>query len=244
MGIVKFNGTTTKDLGLIVQFVPSYKTAEKVYNSVNIPGRNGELIIGKGSYQNVERSYSFAKVYRIGQDLPLSASAIMAWLNSADGYARLEDSYEPEYYRMAIYKDEGELYDYYNTATTLDVTFICKPERWLKSGEYEQQIQSGTQLYNPTAFKAKPIIKFTTKPNLQTIINIGDITITVKSLPVAKNIIVDCENYECYSDNNELLNSQLVLNSGAFPYLEGSCGTTITYSNADNFSIQPRWWTL
>ena len=244
MGIVNFNGTSSKDLGLIVQFVPSYKAAEKVYNSVNIPGRNGELVIGSGSYQNVERSYSFAKVYRIGQDLPLSASAIMAWLNSADGYARLEDSYEPEYYRMAVYKDEGELYDYYNTATTLEVTFVCKPERWLKSGEYEQQIQSGKKLYNPTRFRAKPIIKFTTAPNVAATINVGNTTITFKALDSAKNIIIDCENYECYSDDHKLYNSQLVLNSGAFPYLEGSCDTIITYANANNFSIQPRWWTL
>ena len=135
MGVVTFNGKSTEELGLIVQFVPSYTFPEREYQTVNIPGRNGDLVLDKGSFRNTERSYSFAKIFQNGENFIEEANKIIAWLHSAKGYAVLSDTYEPEYYRMALYRSGGEMSNFYDKATVLDVTFECKPQRYLVEGD-------------------------------------------------------------------------------------------------------------
>ena len=249
LGIVKFNGISTADLGLIVQFSPSYKFPEREYETLHIPGRNGDLVVDKGSFQNVERTYSLAKVFKQGEKFVSSANAIVTWLHSANGYARLEDSYEPDYYRMAMYKSDGEMNNYYDEATVLEVTFECKPQRYLISGEKIVEVPDGQSLTikNPTGFDASPVIKFDIANGASPVITVGDNTMTLTPITdgYPHTIVIDCENMECYDPNsNKLYNSNLILNSGSFPVLKGNSDTTISITNATNLSIQPRWWTL
>lgn len=248
MGLVKFNGVSTDDLGLIVQFVPTYHYPEKEYENYHIPGRNGDLVIDKGSYMNVERTYSIAKVYRQGENFVVSANKIVSWLHSASGYAKLEDSYEPEYYRMAMYKADGEFNDFFATATAIDITFECKPQRWLKSGENLIAINSGDSLKNPTSFDAHPTISFEIASLQTATITIDDITITFDNSKgnSSLEVLIDCENMECYDPNSDTLyNSKLTLNSGKFPVIKANKNVQITYTNnMTNVHIQPRWWTL
>lgn len=245
MGLVKFNGVSTSELGLIVQFIPTYSYPEREYDTIHIPGRNGDLVIDKGSFQNVERTYSLARVFKPGEHFVSIANSIVSWLHSANGYARLEDSYEPEYYRMAMFKSDGSMSNYYDQATAIDVTFECKPQRWLIIGDKEVSIQTGDSIKNPTDYDSSPNIKFTTVAGQATTITIGDNIMTLASMQESHTIIIDCENMECYDPiNNTLHNSKLTLNSGKFPVLKGKTKTTISFTNASNFSIQPRWWTL
>lgn len=246
MGIIKFNGIKSDDLGLIVQFIPTYKYPEKEYDTLHIPGRNGDLVVNKGSFHNVDRTYSIAKVFKPGENFISNATAIASWLHSADGYARLEDSYEPEYYRMALYKSDGEMSNFLNQVTALDITFECKPQRWLISGEKEINITSGESIKNPTKYDSSPVFSFNIVNNsLSSTIKIGDIELEILPFNTQENIqvFIDCENMECYSPT-KLLNSYLKLKSGSFPILKGNDTTNIIYDNITNFKIQPRWWTL
>lgn len=243
MGVVTFNGTTSESLGLIVQFIPSYEFPEREYQAVNIPGRNGDLVLDKGSYRNVERTYSFAKIFQNGETFIDQANKIIAWLNSAKGYARLQDTYEPQYYRMAYYSNPGNLSNFYDTATLLDVTFICKPERWLISGEEFVTKTTGQTITNETDYDSNPVIKVNVNANTTATVAIGDYSMTIGPFESATEITIDCENKECYSGNT-LLNSKVSLSNGKFPVLPGKAETTITLTNVSSFQIQPRWWTL
>lgn len=255
MGVVIFNGTSSETLGLIVQFIPPYEFPEREYQAVNIPGRNGDLVLDKGSYRNVERTYSFAKIFQNGEKFHEQATKIVAWLSSAKGYARLEDTYEldenghPKYYRMAYFNNPGALSNFYDVATVLDVTFVCKPERWLTKGEDFVTKTSGQSITNPTDYDANPIITMDITNSNQATVTIGTKEITIGPFTGATSqnpisITIDCENKECYSGNT-LYNSKLTLTNGTFPVLPGNETTTITFSNnVTNFKIQPRWWTL
>ena len=243
MGIIKFNNKSTEDLGIIIQFIPTYSFPEKEYDTIHIPGKNGDLVVDKGSYKNVERTYSIAKVFKPGQDFVSVANSIVSWLQSAKGYARLEDSYEPEYYRMAMFKSNGELSNFYDAATALDITFECKPQRWLISGEKELNIQNGDEIDNPTNYDASPIIKFTATPNENMTIKFDDIEVSIKDISESLELTIDCENMECYS-NSTLYNSRITLINNKFPILKANTKTKITFSNVSNVKVTPRWWTL
>lgn len=251
MGVVTFNGKSTTDYGLVVQFIPPYEFPEREYQTVDVPGRNGDLILDKGSYRNVERTYSFAKALESNKSFTEQANEIVSWLNSAKGYARLQDTYEtdkngdPLYYRMAFFKSEGSLSNFYDTATVIDVTFECKPQRWLLKGEKDIPVTSSPfdLPINPTQYDANPIITMTVAANTTATIEIGDCTVTVGKFTQSTTLTIDCENKECYSGNT-LYNSKVSFSTGKFPVLPGSVATTVTVTNATNVKIQPRWWTL
>lgn len=255
MGIIKFNGISSNDLGLIVQFIPTYKYPEREYESVTIPGRNGSLLVDKGRYENTERTYSLAKIYRPGENFVSSANQIVEWLSSAEGYARLEDSYEPEYYREALYKSDGEMANYYDTATAIDVTFDCKPQRWLIEGEKPQSIAINNNthigsiyLTNPTKFPAKPIIKFKTIANQDAVIEVLSesstvlYTLTYARETASNDITIDCDLMECFTSTS-FKNSNLTL-SNSFPVINGKQKVQIRATNVTECEIIPRWWTL
>ena len=134
MGIIMFNGASSKDYGIEVEHPPKYNYPERDYTIVHVPGRNGDLVLDSESYQNVERVYELA----IGEyhgDFTVLANRLSTWLHSARTYARLEDSYEPEYYRMALYQEGTSIENFFHQGGRVEVTFNCKPQRFLKEGE-------------------------------------------------------------------------------------------------------------
>lgn len=243
MGIVKYNGISTSDLGLIVQSIPSYSFSEKDVTFEHISGRNGDLLLNNNSYKNTTRTYYLAKVFRKGEQYISSVNAITEWLHSADTYVRLEDSYEPDYYRMAIFKNEGTLPNHYNQATTIEVNFDCKPQKWLKIGDDPIDIVGVTNLKNPTNYDSLPIIEFDIAANTEATITIGNNVMIFKQIESADHIIIDCENMECYSQTANY-NKYLKLNSFEFPVLNKKDITQVSITNVTNAIIKPRWWTL
>ncbi len=177
MGKIIFNNVSSEDLGLVVQTPPSYEFPGKDVESTHVIGRNGDVVIDNGSYKNVTRTYNVAVVFRKGTNFVQNANRIVEWLYSSKGYARLEDTYEPEYFRKAVYNSGGDnLSNYYDEATVIKISFVCKPQRWLKIGEEETKIQNGQSavLSNPTKYTALPKIEVKTyKMNLlsQEIVN-------------------------------------------------------------------------
>ncbi|MBP5597459.1 MAG: hypothetical protein J6Y02_18950 [Pseudobutyrivibrio sp.] len=57
MGMIKFNGASSKDFGVEVETFPNYVAPQKEYEAIHIPGRNGDLLIDSGTYSNVEKRY-------------------------------------------------------------------------------------------------------------------------------------------------------------------------------------------
>lgn len=252
MGIVSFNGISTEDLGLIVQTSPVHTFPEKDAETYHIPGKNGDVVIDNNTYKNVERTYNFAAIFKQGDEFAAVARKITAWLNSAKGYARLEDSYEPEFFRYAMYRKNNEMLNYWDQATTLNATFECKPQRYLRTGDEFVEIQNGVdnELVNPFKFNAKPIIKVSTNGANATIsfkrMNDSGQLEVVNTITITKSVtdlIIDTELQDCYNSSG-YKNNIVTLSNFEFPELQE--GTTYVTVNAavTSIEIKPRWWTL
>ena len=74
------------------------------------------------------------------------------------GWQILLDDYEPDYYRLAYYIGPFDVQNKKTRVGTFDITFKCRPERFLITGNTEINVASGGTLTNPTAFNAKPMI--------------------------------------------------------------------------------------
>lgn len=235
MGNLKFGDKSTKDLGLVIQFKPNYTFPERDVQIEHIPGRNGDLMIDNGCYQNVTRTYSVAAIFNPAEGFVQSATKLVEWLTKQKGYQRLEDSYEPEVYRKAMFNSGGTLQNIYDKATVLEISFDCKPQRFLKEGEVPIEF-TGSQalLENPTVETAEPLIKIYDLPTQQddsvvlasVLDNDGKAVslMTLTGIP-SDHLYIDSEKQEVYSDSKDL-DSYVNLNGYSFPKL-GRGETTI-----------------
>ena len=236
MGILIFNGISSKDLHIQVQTEPDYDFPEKDYEVTHVPGRNGDIVIDQGSWQNVSRKYNLAM--DAGKiSYTEVASKLVQWLHSASGYARLEDSYEPDFYRMAMYKDSGSISNIYNKAGQIEIEFTCKPQRYFKSGEIADIFTTSTEYRNPTDFPAKPLIKI--HGSGSGMVKIGAYTVTIND--ILDGMVVDSEQQDTYKDQTNC-NSKVSITE--YPKLIAGNNAISISGGVTSIEIIPRWWTL
>lgn len=105
--------------------------AAKDYTSVSVLGRSGDLQISNNRYKNITVK---VRVY-VRSNMEQNIRAMRSYLESVNGYARLELSDQPNEYRIGLYKEMFVPSSYDVNVGVVDLTFDCKPQRFLKSGE-------------------------------------------------------------------------------------------------------------
>lgn len=252
-GMITYGGRNLADFGVYISGNGTFNAPERDVKTVAIPGRNGDLTLDNGRFKNIKIKYPAFIV----DDFFMNTEALRDFLSTFRGYARLEDSYHPEEYRMArisgsfTMKPEDKL-----RAGKFDLTFDCMPQRWLKSGEvkidhsfasYSSEADSITVM-NPTQQSAKPLIRL--QSMAVAYININNIMMKITPTS-ATAMIIDCELQEAYNENTGASrNSELELSDGVFPTLDAGLNTvTLTGTGsgmmqASFMRITPRWWRL
>jgi phage-related protein len=103
---------------------------------VSVPGRNGDVPIDMGHWDNIEVTY---KCGLFGIDQSEMGEALMEFRNaiaSQIGYQRLSDSYNQNEFRLGLFM-AGLEFDAVsmNRAGEFELKFNCKPQRFLTDGE-------------------------------------------------------------------------------------------------------------
>lgn len=246
MGIVMFNGTSSKDVYAEVEEPPMYSVPKRNYNQTHIPGRNGDLIEDEGSYDNVDATYKISVVPPKGYTYASVMSLFSSWLNSASGYARLEDTYDVEHYRIASFEGPLDISNVFQKGGKVDVKFSCQPFRFLKAGEEPISLQNGTSyVVNPTSFHSKPYIYVSGSGSGE--FKINDIKTTISS--ISNGMIIDSDNYDCYAlgenDSYTNLNNLITVDPvDTFPEFKGGRNEVIISGGITSLIIIPRWRTL
>lgn len=190
-----FDGESSRNYGV-------YITGEAVYNApardvkmVSIPGRNGSFALDNGRFENIEVNYPAGIFAETEAEFAEAISDFRNFLCSRKGYVRLTDDYNPNEYRMAIYKSGLEVKPAQLKAGQFDIVFDCKPQRWLTSGEEAVSVADGETLTNPTRFGSSPLIRckgygqiaFGGAPIKVEAIPIGDIILAPESTVTIRN---------------------------------------------------------
>lgn len=175
---LEFDGINSLDNGIFITGEAVYNAPEREVEMISIPGRNGDFALDKGRYENIQVTYPAGA---FGTDQAEFAKKLRSFRNllaSKKGYKRLVDTYNPDEYRMAIFKDAFEV-DAINSskAGEFEIVFDCKPQRYLMSGEAKLSVNSGDMIYNPTPFDASPLLEVEGYGT----INIGDEGVTIQN---------------------------------------------------------------
>lgn len=252
MGEMIFNNISTIDMGVVIQAPPVYEFPTRDYTVTHVPGKSGDILINHGSYQNVRRTYYLAAIFKADSSFVKSANEIVSWLMSAKGYTRLEDSYEPDYYRLAMFRNPGQMINMWDRVTTLPVTFECKPQRYLKTGDIEVtigelELDTYVKITNPTNYIALPEITIEGVDVVITVLSGSDHTIPENTSEVIVDFtdegVINSELQDCYNDI-KYLNNQVTINNG-FPKLyPGDNWVKVSAMSLRTFKLKPRWWTL
>ena len=238
MGVIYFNGISSKDVGIEVETYPRYEIPEKNVTTYEIPGRNGNIVVDNGTFKNAITSYDVSFLTEDGE-YNSQIHKIAAWLYSPSGYAILEDSYDIEHYRMARISSSTDFENLFNKAGKATLEFDCKPQRFLKDGDKSRIIKTeinaviSSKLHNPTLFNSNPIIKIYNQSKSDTTkrisyFKIGDTTINFSDLiqDATKlsydliNIVIDFETHNAYYYNsNDEESRKYALSSYAYSNL-------------------------
>lgn len=229
-----YNGKKSQDFSLVLSGEDTWKKSMPDVERMQIPGRNGDLLLSNHRYSNTALTYHVG----IRRDFDTNFTAFMNFLLKEPGYHRLEDSYHPDYYRMAVLdKEVSPRLNAHNRSGTFDLTFSCMPQLYLKSGERLQVLTGSGTVFNPTMYGAKPLLR---------IYGTGRVTVGSEQVTVTENdsyIDLDCELEDAFRDTVNL-NGCVELSSGDFPVLAPG-STSITFgSGITRVELIPRWWCL
>ena len=153
------------------------------------------------------------------------------------GWQVLMDDYDTDTYRLACYRGPFDVENRYTRAGKFEISFHCRPERFLISGNVEQNVLSGDKIFNPTGFNSKPFIHITGS---------GDGTLTVNGTTmefegIGDYLNIDCDKMDVFRLPSENKNS---LMTGDFPTLASGDNTVSFSGGISTVTITPKFWTI
>lgn len=229
-----YAGKNLSSFNAFVADTNGWDSASRRIEAITIPGRNGTLTpINSKSFENKEVTY---KCY-ISNGMQEHLDHLSDFLNSFQGYQRLEDTIHPEHFRLARYNGSFEVVSKDKLTAVFNVVFDCMPQKFLKSGEATITLTTSGTIKNPTSYDARPILKIYGTGEVK----IGTSTIKVKKAGT-QYIEFDCDTLNAYegSDNRnsniELIGEPVLLSNTINGIMLGDGITKV--------EIKPRWYTI
>lgn len=228
------DGIDANSVGIRLQSPVEFSEASPIIESQTIPGRNGDLIFETGSYKNRVGSVS---CFCLQEDVETAISSAGRFLMSKKGYRRLETSDDPNHYWMARVGNSPQIAMRLRALAPFDISFDCKPQRFVKAGENAIRFASNGSIFNQYGQAALPFITLYGQGAGR--LTIGDCVVEVKALD--GTLYLDSDTQNAYNDNG---NQNMNINAPTFPTLTDG-ETQIAFSGGiERIEIVPRWWEL
>lgn len=231
-----FNGKSSMDFFLTIEYLPGYATAKKQVETYTVPGRPGRLIFDTDDYENVSQTYEVWFKAPEKQDTHTAARTIANWLLGANGYRRLEDSYDPEVFRMAYFAGPADFENILGKYGRAELEFTCLPQRWVKAGQNAIDVEDGQEIYNEWQ-KSLPLLQISGSG--AGTLQIGEQTVAISAIP-SGGITIDCDTQNAYSGT--INRNSLITVQNGFPALAHGSNLIEWTGGIQAVQITPRWW--
>lgn len=257
-----YGNVNSADYGVMISGSGTFNKPQKRLEKISIPGRNGDVLFAEDGFENVTVSYPAF----IAKGFACKYHDFIEAMLAQSGYNMLEDTYDLEHFRMAIFNapEEAEVGTLNRTGKfTLD--FDCQPQRWLKmSDEFEMLWQasdgSNKTFMNPTKFFARPILRVYGYGTIS-IEGRNNVTLTISNYhatyPNMDYIDIDSDIEECYNGTTMMNRyvSSVINNPQAFDRMSSyfpilASGENYLYvpqsslSTISSIDYRARFWTI
>lgn len=227
---IKFGEIDFSGDGSFIWGSGQFSAPSRSVDMITVPGRNGELIVDNGHYNNITGHYSVA----IMGDVPKNTDRLKHLLYSQKGYKRLYDSDLRGYYRIAAFNSGFELAGI--NAGVIRLSFSCKPYKYDILGDNPVDFYADGNLYNKYFEPSRPII--TVFGSGSGIVRIGNQTIEISEID--EYVTIDSETQDAYKwilNKNNTINTADIMLYPDENAIHFSGGVT-------RVKITPRWVTI
>ena len=210
-----------------------FNAPEPDIEQISVPGRNGDLIISNNRYKNINVTYPAFVIDSLAENV----DSIKAWLLSNVGYRKLEDTYNPKYFRMGRAVGSLEVESIVQKMGVFEIAFDCKPQRFLKQGQEKIVLDKASKIINPELFPALPYMKVYGTGDVNLIIN----SQIIKIKNIDKFIELDFDTQNAFKGT---INKNDLIYSADFKPLEKGVTDISWVGSVSHIEIIPKWWTL
>ena len=232
-----YDDKNSKDFNIKIKSINNLSSPQRSIEKVSVLGRNGELIIDNGNYENFILTIE-CYLNCSSEDKNVMAREIKKWLQSDFSYKKLILSNDTEFYYEA-YCDTKLDFEYVSSNfESFLISFSCKPYK-KEINEDIITITESINIYN-NYMPSNPLIKVVGSGDV--IVSINNQELILKGLE--DEIEVDSEIMNAYKKvNNDivLLNNKMYSD---FPILESGENQISFEGNVSKIEITPRWAVL
>lgn len=227
-----YDGKPSTDFNTFLANSNFFAAAAEDVTRESVPGRNGDIFISNNRYQN----FALKTVVYIPDNVQKYIDGLKGFLLSRGKYCRYEESYYPNYFRMARFLGPFEPDPINKWQAGVELEFDCKPQKYLKQGELVQEYTSSSIIYNPTYYNAQPFIRVYGYGTVE----IGDYAITI-ARTTYPYIDIDCERMDAYYGT---VNCNNLISVSEFPVLIQGNNDIVLSNRINKIELTPRWWTV
>ena len=241
----EFDGENSQHFGLVVSQKNTLGSAEKNFETIQIAGRNGDLIKDNGTFSNMKISYDvgFLKQNPLvgsSMDFVTATSRIKNWLFGKNGYKKLIDSEDTSFFRLA-YCSSNLNFEQERGLLTTSIEFDCKPFKYAFDGEKIITLAEPKTIINTNIITALPYVKIYGNGDID--LYVGGQHFLIKD--VENEIEIDSEKMLVYKLNNGVYESKTSkYYSSDFPKLKHGENIISWSGNVTKIELKPRWCSL
>ena len=231
------DNVANEDVGVVVGEFTLSAPVPRV-NTIKVPGRNGDLHIYDGSYDNRSGSCS-AYVYADG-GVKAEFAKIQQWLLGSQGYRRLVTDDDQEHFLKARLVNGADVAARLDKIAPFALKFDCMPFRYLTAGETPIEFSNALGILNPTFYDSQPLYEITGDGTVM--LGVNNDTLTFKDLGVyiyPRTMYFDAETGNAYTADEPNANSR-VTTSGNLHFNSGHNAISVS-GNVEKIRIIPRW---
>ncbi len=231
-----YDNISSQEFGLKIKKdgINNFSSPQRSYETIQVKGRNGDLIIDNGNYENFTLEIE-CYIDSRNSDLNTISKELKKWLVSDLKYKKLILSTDSNYYYEAICINKIDISEVVKNFGECLIVFSCKPLKKEIFGDSKIILTQSNTLYNE-GLASSPYIK---------VVGSGDITININNQKlilkgVEDYIEVDTELYNCFKGNVNQ-NNKMYSN---FPVLEEGKNEISFTGSVIQLEILPRWVVL
>ena len=231
-----YDNISSQEFGLKIKKdgINNFSSPQRSYETIQVKGRNGDLIIDNGNYENFTLEIECCLDAR-ENDLNAVSKELKKWLMNDLKYKKLILSTDSNYCYEAICANKLDISEMVENFGECLIVFNCKPLKREVFGDSRITLTQSSTLYN-NGLVSNPYIK---------VVGNGDITININSQKlilkgVEEYIEVDTELYNCFKGNVNQNNKMY----SDFPVLEEGKNEISFTGSVTQLEILPRWVVL
>lgn len=187
-----FNDKNSKNLGILVNYLPPITKTSHKTETIEIEGKSGDIVKDRG-YASYNKEVEITRI-----DNNIDVNDIIEWLDCAE-QAKLVLSNEPNVYYIAQLVEQVDFARFENFETVKLVFHVQPFKYYLDEQEdvLEVNFETSLTVYNKGSYKSDPVITIEGSGKIELSVN-GKATCTY-TFPESENkVVLDSEQQDAY----------------------------------------------